>query len=151
MRASCGRVWSLSSWNGTAMRILSLVTPFQVAPPLSPCQNGTHGGDWLSSICRGGSPMQRCVTGSGPGSAGGLTLGNGEPPPPPGPGPRAASLPTPLPVPNLLDCSLGAFLICFTACGANCATVGGGAVRLVIPRSATSTASATTSVSSVAP
>lgn len=33
-----------------------LVTPMEVAPPLSPSKNGTHGGDRGSSVCRGGFP-----------------------------------------------------------------------------------------------
>src|SRR5687768_14785139 len=37
------------------------VTPRNVAPPLSPFQYGTQGGDWGSSICRGGDP-KHCRT-----------------------------------------------------------------------------------------
>src|SRR5688500_18401745 len=44
---------------GTDSRISSRVTPCHVAPPLSPDQYGTHGGDCGSSICRGGSPTHR--------------------------------------------------------------------------------------------
>ena len=87
-------------------------------------KKGTHGGDWLSSIWRGGSPTHRRVTGSGDSGACAarvvvVVVGGGGPPPP-GPSPS-----TPSPSPNSLFCASGAFLICWTACGARAATTRG--------------------------
>src|SRR5687767_10655267 len=100
----------------------SRVTPLLVAPPFSPDQYGTHGGDCGSSICRGGSPTHLRTRGTSitcwslAGSSGGM-------PPAPQACPAAHS---PEPCPELLDCSAGASVIWSTACGANSAMLGGG-------------------------
>src|SRR5687767_7288275 len=44
-------------------RISSPETPCHVSPPLSASKNGTHGGEFGSSVCRGGSPTQFFVIG----------------------------------------------------------------------------------------
>src|SRR2546426_12447675 len=93
----------------------SRVTPFDVAPPLSPDQYGTQGGDCGSSICLGGSPthLRTRETSIGVGA-----------PPPPGPaahGPLPMQSPVPGPVPLELDWSDGASVMLSTACGANSA------------------------------
>src|SRR4051812_45520779 len=111
------------------MRISFAVTPFAVAPPLSPSQYGTHGGDCASSTWRGGPPMhafRALVSMTGP--LGGFCAVPGgsvvvvAPPPPPSPAPDP--LP-PLAEPLCDVCSGGA---CFSACTASGAysAVGGG-------------------------
>src|SRR3954451_24465706 len=118
-----------------ATRISSLVTPRHVAPPLSPFQYGTQGGDCGSSIWRGGAPMHRRTraTSTGGFASDGATLevvvvaAGPAPPPPPSPAPPEP----PPPEPNWLDCSVGACLICSVACGANSAMEGGGGWRVV--------------------
>src|SRR4051812_41081887 len=100
--------------------MLSRVTPFDVAPPLSPFQYAMQGGDWGSSIWRsGGGPTQLFTwfsgtlgvgLGLGLGDADGLADGDG------------------CPAASATPCPGGACLITCCALGANSAAVGGAAV-----------------------
>src|SRR5688572_3842527 len=89
-------------------RTSSRVTPCAVAPPLSPSQYATHGGECGSSIWRGGSPTQRWARGTTVVGGGSVVVDATPPPSPP---------PPPPPSPNWLACSDGASVICSLACG----------------------------------
>src|SRR4051812_30046339 len=102
--------------------MVSRVTPFHVAPPLSPSQYGTHGGDCGSSICRGGLPTHlRCrgttVVGVAAAASGAVVVVV----------PISPSTPSPpAPLPKRDDCSVGASWIALLACGLISAMAGGG-------------------------
>src|SRR5581483_11273076 len=123
------------------MRMVLASTPCQVAPPLSPFQNGMHGGDWVSAICRGppGPSTQSSERGGlspaapGPaapaaGGAGGVGEGVGVALPP-----AASPLPFWLaPFPEVLDWSGGGLVMFCWATGAKAAmggTCGSGGCR----------------------
>src|SRR5947208_16573747 len=95
-------------------RISSRVTPRDVAPPLSPDQNGTQGGDCGSSIWRGGSPTHLRTRGT---MMGAFAAGTGV-------GVAAEPAPAPPLRPLLDDWSVGASVMFSTDCGANSAMVG---------------------------
>src|SRR5579872_5440720 len=105
--------------------IVSFVTPCHVEPPLSPCQNAMHGGDWGSSVWRGGSPTHCSVTGrTVVGGAANRDVLLGGPlvvVVPPGNSPAP-----PAPEPNRLVWCEGAWVICLFACGLISAIAGGG-------------------------
>src|SRR5687768_13127919 len=121
--------------------IESRVTPFAVAPPLSPDQNGTHGGDCGSSICRGGSPTHRRTRATSIDSREVVVDGASVSQLPCVSQTPALSV-RPDPVSPAWGC-----MICSTAWGANSAMVGGGVCREVnatTPMRTTSTALSTT-------
>src|SRR5688572_3488945 len=100
--------------------ISSRVTPSAVAPPLSPDQEGTQGGDWGSSICRGGSPTHCRARATSIDSCEAVVD-------------RPSSLHSDSPLQTPARCAPAdrsspacGCLICSTACGANSAIVGGG-------------------------
>src|SRR5919109_964170 len=68
--------------------IVSLSTPFAVAPPFFPSKNGTHGGESGSSVWRGGLPTQFFGRGLNSGNGGGGTRGSAPIPSPPAPMPE---------------------------------------------------------------
>src|SRR5688500_746889 len=102
--------------DGTNSVTWSRVTPFAVAPPLSPDQYGTQGGDCGSSICLGGSPTQRRTRATSTACraiSSALTCSSS----------AEVSLDAP---PGVAARSPVESVICSTACGANSAMVGGG-------------------------
>src|SRR5688500_1376092 len=77
------------------MRTSSPVTPWYVAPKLSPSNDAEHGGERGSSVWRGGLPTHRLVNGvffEPPGSVagGGRSSSSSSSSPPPSPSPPSA-------------------------------------------------------------